>query len=157
MRKTVIVTAMILACVVPACSSFAQPTASVVPTSIFTPPSPPAALALTHAALPPTATAEAVSTFVPEGQLASEWNGIPLMPGAIVGEGDDESYIFTIGATSRQVQEYYELELAKLGWQPVAQEDNDSSIMLMFVKDDTATLTISILSKDDQTLVLLVK
>jgi len=79
------------------------------------------------------------------------------MAGAIAGEGDEESYVFTIQATPQQVQEFYELELLKLGWQSFAQEDRDSSMMLMFMKDSAETLMISILSKDDETLVLLVK
>lgn len=79
------------------------------------------------------------------------------MPGAIAGEGDEESYVFISKALSQQVQEYYELELIKLGWKSFAQDDGDSSTMLIFMKDGMGTLTISLLSKGDQTLVLLVK
>ena len=43
------------------------------------------------------------------------WKGIPVMPDATSGEGDEEGYVFTIHATSQQVQDYYQVELARLG------------------------------------------
>jgi hypothetical protein len=79
------------------------------------------------------------------------------MPGAIAGEGDEEGYVFTIKATSQQVQEYYDLELGKLGWQRSAQENNGTSLMLSYMDSSSATLTVSILSKGEEVLVLLVK
>lgn len=79
------------------------------------------------------------------------------MPGARAGAGDEEGYVFTIQATPQQVQEYYQLELAKLGWQPSAQENSNSSLILSFLDSASATLTVSILSKGDEVLVLLVK
>lgn len=97
------------------------------------------------------------ATESPQTQSASEWNGIPIMPGAIAGEGDEEGYVFTIHATPAQVQEYYHLELEKLGWQLSSQEDGDSSMTLLFMNNTSATLTVSIVSKGDQALVLLVK
>ena len=93
------------------------------------------------------------------GQPDSAWNGIPIMPGAIAGEGDEENYVFTIKATPGQVQEYYQRELGKLGWrlQPFVQEESDSSMMLFLMDGTSATLTVSILAKEDDVLVLLVK
>ena len=79
------------------------------------------------------------------------------MPGAIAGEGDEEGYVFTLKATSQQVQEYYQLELGKLGWQLFAQENSDGSLLLSYMDSNAATLTVSILSKDEEVLVLLVK
>ncbi|HEU4745735.1 MAG TPA: hypothetical protein VFS61_10885 [Anaerolineales bacterium] len=93
----------------------------------------------------------------PAGQPAAAWNGIPIMPGAIAGEGDEEGYVFTLKATSQQVQEYYQLELGKLGWQLFAQENSDGSLLLSYMDSNAATLTVSILSKDEEVLVLLVK
>jgi hypothetical protein len=79
------------------------------------------------------------------------------MPGAVAGDGDEESYVFTIRAAPQEVQEYYELELGKLGWQLSAQEDGDASLLLTFMNDATATLTVSIIARGDDALVLLVK
>ena len=79
------------------------------------------------------------------------------MPGAIAGEGDEEGYVFTIKATSQQVQEYYQLELGKLGWQLSAQENSGASLRLSYMDSSSTTLTVSILSKGEEVLVLLVK
>lgn len=132
-----------------ACSSFGTDP-SAIPALTFT------ALP-TNTSVPPTQTPDAVSSLIPENQPASEWNAIPIMPGAIAGEGDEESYVFTIQATPQQVQEYYQGELTKLGWQPFATDNRGSSLMLMFTSNASATLTISIIARGDQVLVLLVK
>ncbi len=127
-----------------ACSGTAQsiPTFTEVPTQTAT-------VTLAPSALPPSQT--------PASQPIAEWNGIPIMPGAIAGEGDEEGYVFTIKATSQQVQEYYQLELERLGWQLWAQENSGSSLTLIFMDSASATLTVSTLSKVDEVLVLLVK
>ena len=79
------------------------------------------------------------------------------MPGATAGEGDEEGYVFTIKATSQQVQDYYQVELTRLGWQPSGLEASNSSVILSFTDSTAATLTVSILAKGDEVLVLLVK
>jgi hypothetical protein len=101
-------------------------------------------------------TPDAVSSLIPEGQPASDWNGIPIMPGAVAGEGDEESYVFTIKATPQQVADYYEAELATLGWQPFGTDNKEASLMLLFMDKNSATLTINIIAKGDEALVLLV-
>lgn len=154
MKKPITAILFLLVLILTACSSITQPTSTAVPTLTLTviP-----TLAATNTSLQPTGTPDAVSTLVPEGLPASEWNGIPIMPDAIAGEGDEESYVFTIKATPQQVQDYYQLELGKLGWQPVATGDGDSSLILMFTNNASATLTVSIIAKGDEVLVLLVK
>jgi len=114
-------------------------------------------LAPTNTLMPTTQTPNVVSSLVPESQLASEWDGIPIMPGALTGDGDEESYVFTIEATPLQVQEYYQRELTKLGWQPAGTDNQASSLMLTFTNNASATLTIGIIAKGDQVLVLLMK
>jgi hypothetical protein len=79
------------------------------------------------------------------------------MPEAITGEGDEESYVFTVKATPQQVQDYYQVELGKLGWQLATTGGEASSLTLTFYDPASATLTISILSKGEQVLVLLVR
>jgi len=137
---------LLAACNFPSQSPTIIPTVTVATLPAFTP---------AIASVSPTP--DAVSSLIPEGQPASEWNGIPIMPGASAGEGDEESYVFTIKATPQQVQEYYQLELGKLGWQAFATDNGDSSLMLMFTNNASATLTISIIAKEGQVLVLLVK
>ena len=139
-----IIAAYLLLLTLIACSSTAQPTAVVttIPTRIAT---------LTP--LP----SSVLSNQTPAAQPTAAWNGIPVMAGAIAGEGDEEAYVFTIRTTSHQVQEYYEVELGKLGWQLSAEENTGTSLMLSFVDSDSAVLTVSILSKGEDALVLLVK
>ena len=154
MKKPIAAILLLLIPVLTACSSFAQPTPTAIPTLTFTviP-----TLMPTNTPLSPTETPDAVSALVPEGQPASEWDGIPIMPDAITGEGDEESYVFMIKATPQQVQDYYQLELGKLGWRPFATGDGDSSLMLMFMNNASATLTVSIITKGEEVLVILVK
>lgn len=154
MKKPIAASLLLMIIILTACSNFMQPSPTASPTLTLTvlP-----TLAPTNTFVPSTETPDAVSALLPEGQPASEWNGIPIMPEAIAGEGDEESYVFTVKATPQQVQEYYQLELGQLGWQPFATGDGDSSLMLMFTNSASATLTISIIAKGDEVLVLLVK
>ena len=141
-----------------ACSSVTQPTPTEIPTfTAVLDQTVNATQTLTVTSLPPGETPDEVSGLPSEGQPASEWNGIPIMPGAITGEGDEESYVFTVKATPQQVQEYYQLELGRLGWQLLSQEEGASSVILLFTNHASETLTVSILSKGDEALVLLVK
>lgn len=157
--KKLIVAVFLLVPGLVACSSFAQPTPTPLPTLTFTPPPTlTATLAPTSTPLPPTETQDAISALAPEGEPALEWQGIPIMPGAIAGDGDEEGYTFTIRATAQDVQAYYERELGKQGWELLAQAEGDnSSLMLIFTNDDSGTLSVSILVKGDELLVLLVK
>ena len=148
MKKRVAVSILYLTLV--ACSSLVQPIPTEIPT--FT--------------AVPTRTATSVSTTTllssgetPDGtsEPASEWNGVPIMPGEIAGEGDEDGYVFTITATPQRVQEYYQLELGKLGWQLLSEEADESSVILMFVNGASETLTIHVIAKDEEALVLLVK
>lgn len=136
----------ILCSMLVACSSTVQATPSTTATAIPT----------RTVTLPPTSS-PIPSTETPKAQPTSEWNGIPIMPGAIAGEGDDEVYVFTIHATLQQVQEYYRFELEQLGWQSISQEEDDSSATLIFTDDASGMLTVSILSKGEESLVLLAR
>jgi hypothetical protein len=154
-KKNIAASLLLLILFLTACSNSIQTTPTTVATlTVTVVPT----LIPTNTSLPPTEKPETVSVLVPEGQPAAEWNGIPIMPDAIAGEGDEESYVFTVKATPQQVQEYYQLELGKLGWQPFSTgEGNSSSLMLMFTNNASATLTISVIAKGDEALVLLVK
>lgn len=132
-----------------ACSAVGHPSPAVVLASTFTPS--PTWISPTNTIASHIEAPNPVSTL--EGQVAADWNGIPIMPNAAAGEGDEESYVFTIKATPEQVQTYYQVELAKLGWQPLAADGGDSS--LIFTNGTSTTLTISILAKGDEVLVLL--
>lgn len=78
------------------------------------------------------------------------------MPGATAGEGDEEGYVFAIKATPEQIKEYYQIELGKLGWQSL-ETGNQDPVQLRFVNNTSATLTVNIMTKREEALVLLVK
>ncbi len=62
---------------------------------------------------PAEATAEAA---LPSGTPLADWNGIPIMPGAIAGEDAGGAYQFTTAADPADVVAFYEAELANLGF-----------------------------------------
>jgi hypothetical protein len=147
-KRFMVVCLLLPVLILTACSSFAQPTATPIPTPTFTAvPTLTATPTPTSTPLPPTETPA----------VASEWEEIPIMPGAVAGDGDEEGYVFTIQATPQQIQEYYELELDKLGWISSVQEAGDNSLILTFTNDASVMLTVSIIAKGDEALVLLVK
>jgi hypothetical protein len=83
---------------------------------------------------------------------ASEWLGIPIMPGAITGDGDEDGYVFLIQSTVDRVRAFYETELPKNGWQSLPSDDD---LTLLYVKtDDMATLMINLITKDNMVMVL---
>jgi hypothetical protein len=173
-RKIVICSILVIA--LTSCSAFApKPTQTPIPTGTSLP-------TLTATAEPsrtPTLTDEPTSTAVPptktpipstytpsapvlpmpSGEPLSNWEGFPVMPNAIAGDGDSQGYSFTIKATSEEVQKFYALELSKLGWNMFAtgQGSKNNSVLLIFLKGtDTASVTI-IPQEGDLLYVLLVK
>lgn len=146
--EKIIVVCVLLPALLTACSSSAPLTSTPVPAATFTVvPTLTAMPAPTDTPLPPTQTPAA----------ASEWNGIPIMPEAVAGDGDEESYVFTIQSPPQQIQEYYERELEKLGWRLSAKETGSNSLILTFTDAASTTLTVSMITKNDEALVLLVK
>lgn len=141
------------------CSSYPEPTATLTipPPSFTARPSSTSTFTSTMTARAPSETSQAVPSPTLEGQPAVDWNGIPIMQGAITGEGDEEGYVFTIRASSQQVQDYYQLELARLGWQSLSQRNEGSTRVLVFIYDGSTMLTVSILAKGEEALVLLTK
>jgi hypothetical protein len=130
------------------------PTVTPLPTQTPIPPT------STNTPVPPTATATRVpptatpfSLRMPVGTPVSEWRGLPIMPGAIAGEETDTgAYIFTINASLDDIQNFYELELRKLGWKKTSGgagvpglnyianfKLKDDSIILMLIAIDQQT------------------
>lgn len=95
---------------------------------------------------------------LPTEKPASEWNGIPIMPQAIAGEGDSKSYAFTVEATAVEVQSFYEKELGKLGWSLLGAGEGDTGVVLLIFQKGTEVASVSILTVNPSTLyVFLVK
>ena len=148
---------------VASCSTFA-PAPPPPPTSTATPvptdtPVPTATSTSTPKPKPTlTATLDVVSVILPVGTPISEWKGIPIMPGAINGGGDEKGYTFTIKTNAESIQAFYETELGKMGFNlfAVGEDTGNDSIMLMFMKG-SELVSISIIPSGDLMLVLIVK
>lgn len=127
------------------------PVPSNTPTPTFTP-SP------TKTRLPPTQTPSVSELPLPVGTPAASWKGIPVMPGALAGEGDSTGYSFTIQAAAEEIQKFYTRELANLGWNLLANGTGTKNAVLMIFLQGTDTLSVSIFPQPTGVmLVLLVK
>jgi hypothetical protein len=154
-----ILTSLLLA----SCSALLpQPTATPVPTDTPIPTDTPAPTStpLPTATSTPEPTVTPTETIgpdklVPKGTPDKEWHGIKIMPGALAGSGDDESYRFTIKASAEDIKAFYEKELGAAGWTLLGDgvAENGGGL-LIFIKD-TATFTVSIIQSDDLFIVML--
>lgn len=154
--KTIIASILFMA--LASCSTFAPKptetpthTATSLPTSTNTPEP-------TKTLVSPTETPSAPILPMPSGKPLNEWEGIPVMPDAIAGEGDSTGYSFTIDALPEDIQTYYEKELAKLGWDIFASGQGETNAVLLIFMKNTNTLTVSIIPQSDGIMyVMLVK
>jgi hypothetical protein len=148
------------------CNTFAPqptetptPTETSLPTSTNTPdPTSTPTIVPTRTPIPPTETPSEPVLPMPSGEPSREWEGIPVMPNALAGEGDSGGYSFTINASLDEIQKFYETELPKLGWSVFASgQGTTDAVILMFMKD-AGILSVSIIPQPDGTMyVLLVK
>jgi hypothetical protein len=113
----------------------------------------------TFTAIPmPTETPDFITRILPSGIPDQEWDGIPVMPAAINGEGDDHGYTFTVQASAAEIQQYYETELAKIGASlfSTGEGSEKNTVLLIFLKGQEL-ITVSIIPHEGQMIVLLVK
>jgi hypothetical protein len=162
MKQRIVIAFLSLVLGTHACSSLMQPTPTAIPTSTFTftPSLAPTATVTqtpTSTALPPTQTPDVISGLLPAGEPESEWNGIPIMPGAIAGDGDAGAYRFTIQASRVEIQAYYESELRKLGWTLLAAGEGEAGNVIMIFTGEGGTLSVSLIRNEDEFIVMLVK
>lgn len=137
------------------------PTEIPLPVQVVTLPSTQTMVAVaTSTSVPeqPTQTPDVIAAMLPSGIPDTEWNGIPIMPAAINGEGDAQGYTFTIQSDTESIQQFYQAELANLGYELFATgaSDENKPVLLMFMKD-TSIVTVSIFDHENLMLVLLVK
>jgi hypothetical protein len=80
------------------------------------------------------------------------------MPNAIAGEGDNQSYLFTIDSSSDEIIQFYKTELVKRGWELLATgQGKTNAVLLIFMKEGN-TLSVSLIPQPDGIIyVLLVK
>jgi hypothetical protein len=143
-----------------ACATFTPPpTATPVPSET---PVPLPSATLT-AAPPPTDAGATVTPDIfmelnPASAPLAAWNKIPIMPGALAGDGNDTSYYFTTQATTAAIQAFYDKELARMGYSTLAVGNGaGGAIVLFYQAADGATLDISLFTQGDTVLVMFVK
>jgi hypothetical protein len=116
-------------------------------------------------ALPSVApTIEALATVFgdisnPQGTPVQEWNAIPIMPQATVGqeftENNTNVYSFKATVTAKEVQDFYKEKLTALGWnQPLDLPVGAEGGVMTFQKEGS-TLIITISVSGGSALVLL--
>jgi hypothetical protein len=90
------------------------------------------------------ARAEATEEFVlPSGTPLDEWEGIPVMPGAISGETANDGYQFTTQADLDAITGFYETELSKLGFElELTVDENAGYTTLAFRKGGTTGVVV---------------
>ena len=95
---------------------------------------------------------------MPTGKPAKSWEGIPVMPSALAGDGDNKGYSFTVKAASDEVQNFYTKEMSKLGWNMFASGQGTTSTVLLIFMKGTDTASVSIIPQTDGLMyVMLVK
>jgi hypothetical protein len=158
--KVIILSVLVIA--LASCNTFSpKPTQTPAPTETSLPTStntPEPTTTPTKTPVPPTKTPSAPVLPMPSGKPSSEWEGIPVMPNAIAGEGDSKGYSFIVKASPDDVQKFYANAMAKLGWNMFASgQGTTTAILLMFMKG-ADLVTISIIPQPDGLIyVLLVK
>lgn len=83
--------------------------------------------------------------FNPTGDPVDQWNDIPIMPQATVGEEFGEStYTYTAPVASTDVQTFYNQNMEELGWtSPFGFQASEEGGIMFFQKDsDFVTITI---------------
>ncbi len=85
-----------------------------------------------------------------------EWNGIPIIHGAITGTGDNNSYRFIINTSMDNVHTYYSAAMNSLGWK-LASSDNQNGAFVYLYIQGTNTVKISISQQASFTVVVLSK
>jgi hypothetical protein len=150
---------LVLSFFVASCSTFVPaPTPTPTQTATPVPTETPVPTATSTSTPKPTLTAtlDVISALLPSGTPVSEWNGVPIMPGAIAGEVGAEGYTFSIQADTKTIQEFYEWELAKQGFALfITGEGDEKNIQLLMFMKGSEFVTISIMPVDDLMIVLI--
>jgi hypothetical protein len=84
---------------------------------------------------------ETAEVVLPSGTPLVEWEGIPIMPGAISGETAANAYQFTIQAELDEIIGFYENELSSLGFElELTTDESAGYTALTFNKEGTSGL-----------------
>ena len=93
--------------------------------------------------------------FNPQNPPLAEWNGIPVMPGAIAGDESDGLYGYTIKVDVKAVEEFYAEKLSALGWSETFSMPDSSGLAVSLYQKGNQVLTVTITTLEDHLLVML--
>jgi hypothetical protein len=94
--------------------------------------------------------------FNPQGDPVSEWNGVPIMEQATAGqEHDANNYSFKFTGTTKEAQDFYQGQMSELGWSSTFSMPSDTNGAVLVYQKDNKFLTITIVTKDAETVVIL--
>jgi hypothetical protein len=84
--------------------------------------------------------AQGVPTAEPLGEPAADWQGIPIMPGAISGGEVTDGYEFTSQATVDEITQFYEAAIAELGFSLTTSGSEAGVTFLLFQKGSSQAI-----------------
>jgi ABC-type amino acid transport substrate-binding protein len=105
--------------------------------------------------VPPLGTSSPGGEFELSGTPLASWRGVPIMPGAIAGQEESETYRFTISASTQDIQTYYQGELTSMGWQVDKTGYGEGANLIISFSRDQLKLRVSMSTQGELTLVLL--
>ena len=93
----------------------------------------------------------------PQGTPVQEWNGIPIMPQATVGQefSDTNTYSFKANVTTTEVQDFYSEQLTALGWSQLFSVPVEAEGGLLTFQKDSSTLLITLSASEGTATVIL--
>ena len=78
------------------------------------------------------------------------------MPGAISGEEKNGGYFYTVKASVKSVQNFYDKAMPQAGWEPLAAGTGQNGNLLLIYQKDGQSASVAVIAQGDTCLVLLV-
>ncbi len=88
-------------------------------------------------------------TSGPAGQPLANWEGIPIMPGAVSAENDAKGYTYSIKASLDDVKNFYVQQLGSQGWQPLGSGQASANSLIMIFSNGSDTVTVSVIPQSE--------
>ena len=95
--------------------------------------------------------------FDPQGTPVQDWRGVPIMPQATAGQefSENNTYSFRAPVTVQEVQDFYNQNLASLGWEQSFSLPLETEGGFIAFQKDGSTLTVTITSFEGSVVVIL--
>lgn len=154
------ITIIILALALTSCTPFAptptetsSPTETSLPTSTNTPEP---TVKSSETPIPNTETPISIVLPLPSEIPLTHWESFPVMPNAIAGNDNSESYLFSVDASIEEIQLFYEKEMTILGWTLIGVGTGNTDAVFLFFSKDANSTAISILPQAQGVLLVLI-